>query len=167
MKNKFYKNKWFIAIIISLVLIIGGIAIYDIMQVSNPIATYQKMQKNGNIEDSVGASAKLAIGVDRDVSISVKDNKVDLFLDLPSNITKKELKNEEVRIINEIQKTEYKDYISGLTIQHLTDWKNKENDRDVTALVWLDGDKVKYEYNNDNIEQQASMCFFKDTVKEY
>ncbi|NFT91686.1 hypothetical protein FDF86_04550 [Clostridium botulinum] len=167
MKNKFYKNKWFIAIMCSLVLIIGGIAIYDIMQVSNPIATYQKMQKNGNIEDSVGASAKLAIGVDRDVSISVNDNKVDLFLDLPINITKKELKNEEVRIINEIQKTEYKDYISGLTIQHLTDWKNKELDRDITAMCFIDGDKVKYEYNNDNIEQQATMTWFKDTVKEY
>ncbi|WP_252242069.1 hypothetical protein [Clostridium sp. ZBS18] len=111
--------------------------------------------------------AKLAIGVDRDVSISVSDNKVDLFLDLPSNITKKELKNEEVRIINEIQKTEYKDYISGLTIQHLTDWKNKELDRDITAMCFIDADKVKYEYNNDNIEQQATMTWFKDTVKEY
>jgi hypothetical protein len=168
-EKKFYKKKWFIGIIATICFfIVGflGICLYANIN-KDDISVYQSRQKNGNIEDSLGASAKLAVGVNRNVSISIaEDNKVNIYLDLPKTVNKKELLNEEVRVVNEIQKTKYKDYVAGLTVQHLTDWNNKDN-KDITAIVYLNGDKVKGKYDSNNIARNATLSWIKDGVAEY
>lgn len=150
-----------------LILAFLGICTYAKFTTSD-ITDYKTIQQKDSYEDAALASGKLALGTDRDIRISVKENNtITVYVNVPDDFSQRKFKLEASRLITELQKIKNYDVVTGIYIQYYNDLDKARSgeDTNVIALASFEGENLKTQFNENNINH-TTMFFVDNSIKE-